>query len=348
MKKYTVLAAAIAMIAFAGCNKEENNRYVADENGNICLNFSKENCQNADKQTYNADLNMIYFDGDAMMINGNYHETTLINAAGNLIEPGIGVMSDYARVYINEAEWADGITFLYPYEAFNFDETFDIADGLTMVPENAGTIDQITAGDVPWPMGYRCDNIADAPGHFQLKNAFAIVSPAIKYGVNFMNDLRNCNSYFSGYPAFATTADLPDMFITGVELTASNYPMFGTAEMNFTNGIPVQHITDALDAGVNNTIHVDCREAQQIQKGGSNWTIVGNIPVDPSMNEGTINIDLFFDLVFADATYHCVYHGTPAPLAVNFFMRSMRTQFSINMFNPLPGAAAKVTVLSVE
>lgn len=327
MKKYTVLFAALAVIALAGCKKEENK-----VNGIL---VGGENFVNTDKQAYSPDFQYVMFDGtDAFLFNDVEYSYTMVDNPTDMNE--VYDYSNYAVLNVPGEAVVDDVTMLYPSIIFPINVT---ATGMTMVSEapNAGDPNPIMG--CVWPMGYHNANFA-THGNIQLKNAIALVTPAVKYGAPCMQNL------FANNPAFANytfnQANPPEMTVTHVELVADT-KLTGAAEIQFDeNDIPTMVMTDPMD-GTTDAIDMTAPEGGVVMPfAGNTMTIVGNMPVTPALNGANMTINVYFTLSipgYEGTPISCVYSGD----VVANVSRNGRTTYVANMF-----AAAnwsKITVL---
>ena len=325
MKKYTVLFAALAVIALAGCNKEENK-----VNGIL---VGGEKFVNVDKQSYSPDFQYVMFDGtDGFLFNDVEYTYTMVDNPTDRNE--VTTFSNYAVLNVPGSDVVDDVTLLYPSTAFPL---YLDATGMMMVSEepNAGDPNQVVG--CAWPMGYHNANF-QTHGEMLLKNAVGIISPAVKYGASCMQNL------FANNPAFANytfdQANPPVMTVTNVELVA-NTKITGDAEVVFDEtNIPTMVMTEAM-TGETDALNMDAPElGVNIPFLGNVMTIVGNMPVTPALNGANMTINVYFTLdCGGDAPLSCVYSGD----VVANVQRSMRTTYVANMFTAQNWT--KITVL---
>lgn len=314
MKKYTVLFAALAVIALAGCKKEENK-----VNGIL---VGGENFVNMDKQAYSPDFQYVMFDGtDGFLFNGVQYGYTMVDNPTDMNEMVVG-FSNYAILNVPGEAVVDDVTLLYPADVFplNIDAT-----GMTMVSEAPNAGDPNTVDGCVWPMGYHNGNFS-THHNIQLKNAIALITPAVKYGAPCMQNL------FANNPAFANLtfdqANPPVMTVTNVELVADT-KLTGTATVQFDeNDVPCMVMTEPMD-GATDVLDMDAPEmGVVIPFAGNSINIVGNMPVTPALNGANMTINVYFTLNCGDVVLNCVYSGdVEANVA-----RSMRTTYVANMF----------------
>ncbi|MBR6991935.1 MAG: hypothetical protein IKH97_06915 [Bacteroidales bacterium] len=314
MKKYTVLFAALAVIALAGCKKEENK-----VNGIL---VGGENFVSMDKQGYAPDFGYVMFDGtDAFLFNGVEYGYTMVDNPTDMNEMTSGY-SNYAILNVPGDAVVDDVTLLYPSNVFpiNITET-----GMMMVSQadNAGDPNAVDA--CVWPMGYHNGNFG-SHGTIQLKNAIALIAPAVKYGAPCFQNL------FANNPAFANmTFDVnnaPTMTVTHVELVADT-KLTGAAEIVFdADDMPTMVMTDPMD-GATDALAMDAPElGVVIPCSGSAINIVGNMPVPPALNGANLTINLYFTLDCGDTSFDCVYTGE----VIANVARNGRTTYVANMY----------------
>ena len=313
MKKYTVLFAALAVIALAGCKKEENK-----VNGIL---VGGENFVSMDKQAYSPDFQYVMFDGtDGFLFNDVEYTYTMVDNPTDMNE--VTDFSNYAVLNVPGSEVVDDVTMLYPSTVFPLNVA---ATGMMMVSEapNAGDPNSVDA--CVWPMGYH-DATFQSHGTIQLKNAIALITPAVKYGSPCMLNL------FANNPAFANytfdQANPPVMTVTNVELVADT-KITGAAEVTFDEeDVPTMTMTDAMTE-TTDALNMDAPElGVNIPFAGNVMTIVGNMPVTPALNGANMTINVYFTLEAEGETFNCVYSGD----VVANVQRSMRTTYVVNMF----------------
>ena len=314
MKKYTVLFAALAVVALAGCKKEENK-----VNGIL---VGGEKFVSMDKQAYSPDFQYVMFDGtDGFLFNDVEYTYTMVDNPTDMNEI-TGGFSNWAVLNVPGSAVVDDVTLLYPANIFpiNIDAT-----GMMMVSEapNAGDPNPITS--CVWPMGYH-DATFQSHGEIMLRNAIALVTPAVKYGAPCMQNL------FANNPAFANytfdQANPPVMMVTNVELVADT-KLTGDAEIVFdAEDVPCMVMTEAMTEATD-ALNMDAPElGVEIPFAGNVMTIVGNMPVTPALNGANMTINVYFTLEVEGETFNCVYSGD----VVADVARSGRTTYIANMF----------------
>lgn len=313
MKKYTVLFAALAVVALAGCKKEENK-----VNGIL---VGGEKFVSMDKQAYSPDFQYVMFDGtDGFLFNDVEYTYTMVDNPTDMNE--VTDYSNWAVLNVPGSAVVDDVTMLYPSNVFPINIS---AAGMMMVSEapNAGAPNTVDA--CVWPMGYH-DATFQSHGQITLKNAIALVTPAVKYGAPCMQNL------FANNPAFANytfdQANPPVMTVTHVELVADT-KLTGDAEVVFdADDVPSMVMTEAMTEATD-VLDMDAPElGVNIPFAGNVMTIVGNMPVTPALNGANMTINVYFTLEVENETFNCVYSGD----VVADVARSGRTTYIANMF----------------
>ena len=325
MKKYTVLFAALAVIALAGCKKEENK-----VNGIL---IGGENFVNTDKQAYSPDFQYVMFDGtDAFLFNDVEYTYTMVDNPIDRNE--VTTYSNFAVLNVPGEAVVDDVTMLYP--SIIFPITVD-ATGMVMVSEapNAGDPNPIMG--CVWPMGYHNSDF-HSHGTIQLKNAIGLITPAVKFGAPCMMNL------FANNPAFANETfdqnNPPVMTVTAAEIVAG-VKITGDAEVVFDESdIPTMVMTETLTEATDVLNMTAPEGGVNIPFAGNVMTIVGNMPVTPALNGEPVTLNVYFTLTVGENTYNCVYSGDIASIIVP---RNGRTTYVANMFASTNWA--KITVL---
>ena len=328
MKKYFVLA-AIAMIAFAGCKKEES--------GMVTLKVGVENTDGMDKQTYNTQLNRIMFNSEAMYINGGRYGVAPLNEdsdpyttrdnsyRGGLNVPGnvlyghsfiAGYPADvYAGAYDATTDtWvlADGM----------MDESYMICDVNT---DDFGNV--VMSSDYrAWPMvAYdECGSCIAESGRFLLKNTVAILSPSFLYGVNWFNAM---NTKFQMNYGPLTASNLPAVTVTKIEIISSSELLSGDA---YVEGVTTANPLLVMDGRpCENMITLyDCGTYTSEQNTNFvNPNIMGQIPVAVFQNATNLRMNMYFTI----GNYSFVYHGPSVRFTPDMTVRSKRTVLQVNM-----------------
>ena len=331
MKKYTVLFAALAVIALAGCKKEEN--------GMVNIKVGGENYVNMDKQGYSPDFQYVMFqDGDQILFNGNPYTIVLQNE-----DPMFPGYSNTASFNVPASEIGGATTILFPYSAFEYGlYVGETASDFTMVDETAAAVNQVAG--CAWPMGYYVSDF-HSHGDIILKNAVALITPSVKYGAPCWQNVVANNTDFAGLGTI-TLATLPTMTVTKVELIADQ-KMTGNATVVFdASNNPIMTMTDAMSGTTDVLAATAPNMGVVIPAAGNREEYIGSIPVTPNLTGANMWMKVYFDLEVntpaddvagtpaATHIYHCVY-ATPESTPVNIngsIQRSTRTVFIANMF----------------
>ncbi len=337
MKKYSILVAAFAVLAFVGCKKDNNGSLVADQNGMITLEMSGETHQDNGKQSFFGTANRIFFnDGDQMIVNGSVCNVTPQAVAGD--ELATEYLSYKAKVAIL-AEYAyTPLYAMYPAEAFTLGTAADYSD---MTVTMYDTIDMFTVADEavlltgglyqPWPMTAYLENL-NTP-RIQLKNNIALVTPSVKFGYPFVNQFVQDNN-------LNITVDpnnLPTLNVEKVVISSSDQNLYGSN--GYIDGLATQEpklvfpgIPSTPSALVCN-VPVD-RGYGIIATGTSEW-LLGNVAVPPMAAGKHVKMDVYFSLQFGDAApIDCIYEGDEIVLPNDRAIgRSRRATFVCNLFD---------------
>lgn len=337
MKKYSILVAAFAVLAFVGCKKDNNGSLVADQNGMITLEMSGETHQDNGKQSFFGTANRIFFnEGDQMIVNGSVCNVTPQAVAGD--ELATEYLSYKAKVAI-PAEYAyTPLYAMYPAEAFTLGTAADYSD---MTVTMYDTIDMFTVADEavlltgglyqPWPMTAYLENL-NTP-RIQLKNNIALVTPSVKFGYPFVNQFVQDNN-------LTVTVDpnnLPTLNVEKVVISSSDQNLYGSN--GYIDGLATQEpklvfpgIPSTPSALVCN-VPVD-RGYGIIATGTSEW-LLGNVAVPPMAAGKHVKMDVYFSLQFGDATpIECIYEGDEIVLPNDRAIgRSRRATFVCNLFD---------------
>lgn len=337
MKKYSILVAAFAVLAFVGCKKDNNGSLVADQNGMITLEMSGETHQDNGKQSFFGTANRIFFnEGDQMIVNGSVCNVTPQAVAGD--ELATEYLSYKAKVAIL-AEYAyTPLYAMYPAEAFTLGTAADYSD---MTVTMYDTIDMFTVADEavlltgglyqPWPMTAYLENL-NTP-RIQLKNNIALVTPSVKFGYPFVNQFVQDNN-------LNITVDpnnLPTLNVEKVVISSSDQNLYGSN--GYIDGLATQEpklvfpgIPSTPSALVCN-VPVD-RGYGIIATGTSEW-LLGNVAVPPMAAGKHVKMDVYFSLQFGDAApIDCLYEGDEIVLPNDRAIgRSRRATFVCNLFD---------------
>lgn len=329
MKKYVVLAAAIAMVAFAGCKKEES--------GLVTLNIATENTVSNDKQSYEADYSRVIFnDGDDIYVNGIVGSVTALNGEtdpyttdgpmgfsykGQITVDPAAVGSDFLVVYPGPN---NGINYVSDEYRCTFVSDFamvpEVAQGY---PTYAGT--QLTSDYQPWPMAayYTCGQCVLEDGRFVLKNAVATLTPSILYGVAWYNAMAARN----GWDAIYNPAELPAIVVDAVEIVSSDAPLCGEAKLvDLNTSNPRAEIF--ADRGYQlSAIAVDGTEHYY----NLNPQFIGEIPVAPIMTTTTLVMNMHFHMIINGTEHYFVYQGGRSTIPAGTIARGVRTVLQVNM-----------------
>ena len=337
MKKYSILVAAFAVLAFVGCKKDNNGSLVADQNGMITLEMSGETHQDNGKQSFFGTANRIFFnDGDQMIVNGSVCNVTPQAVAGD--ELATEYLSYKAKVAIL-AEYAyTPLYAMYPAELFTLGTAADYSD---MTVTMYDTIDMFTVADEavmlsgssyqPWPMTAYLENL-NTP-RIQLKNNIALVTPSVKFGYPFVNQFVQDNN-------LNVTVDpnnLPTLNVEKVVISSSDQNLYGNN--GYIDGLTTQEPKLVFPGTPETPSTITCwvpidRGTGIIATGTSEW-LLGNVAVPPMAAGKHVKMDVYFSLQFGDAApIDCIYEGDEIVLPNDRAIgRSRRATFVCNLFD---------------
>lgn len=338
MKKYFVLA-AIAMVAFAGCKKEEK--------GMVTLTAGFENAYNQDKQTYNCQLNRIMFNGgDMMIVNGSEYGVTPLNDDQ---DPFTISSNSYRGALEVPATVLYGQAFLAGYPAEVFDGAADGTSWNLVSDEDEGIgfrqstnlICDVNAMDVQgnvemnvydyriWPMvAYdECGSCVAQDGRFLLKNTVAILTPSFLYGVNWFAAMNTKFNMGYDMSQIASANDLPEVSVSKVVISSSYEPLHGAAHLEDINTTEPHVVMDA-PTGANYIELNECGTYDaDMNPGFTNPNFMGQIPVAPFVNRTDLTMDVYFTI----GNRNFVYRGVPTTFDHSMTLRSVRTVLQVNM-----------------
>lgn len=320
MKKITFAVAALAVVLFAGCNKEES----------YTLKIGAEVPQNTTKQVWNSELNQVMFEnGDQILLNGQRYDVTPyhVNDVNGVYTDS--VYSYYATIEIGGECLNYGPAVAY-YPASAFDQNMragwmnDNARGVVL----NGTYELIDETQ-QWPMvGYVPQLTENST--FMLYNTTALFAPAVKYGRNFLVSMYN--------EGFLTEAPSND-FTTFPELTIQymrvdgDFPMAGYGTIiNPETAMPgVAHDCRlVLDEDIANFVVIDCANyADPINvSDGRSIDILGNVAVPATTAGHRLTITVGFTLDGVEYVYHSAEKVLTEPL-----VRNQRTTLIANFYD---------------
>lgn len=338
MKKYSILVAAFAVLAFVGCKKENNGSLVADQNGMITLEMSGETHQDNGKQSFYGTANRIFFDeGDQMIVNGSVCNVTPLAVTGDDLateyrsyKAKVSILAEYAYTPLYA---------MYPAELFTLGTAADYSD---MTVEMYNDVDLFTVADnnviltgssyQPWPMtAYLAD--LNTP-RIQLKNNIALVTPSVKFGYPFVNQfVQDFN-----IPATVDANNLPTLNIEKVVISSSDQNLYGTN--GYIDGLTTQEPKLVFPGTPTTPSAITCwvpadRGTGIIATGTSEW-LLGNVAVPPMAAGKHVKMDVYFSLVFdgMEEPIDCLYEGDEIVLPNDRAIgRSRRATFVCNLFD---------------
>ncbi|MCQ2260665.1 MAG: hypothetical protein MJZ77_04645 [Bacteroidales bacterium] len=338
MKKYVVLAAAIAMVAFASCNKEEK--------GFVTLTVGGEPTENTDKQVYNSALNSVMFqNSDQMFINGRLANIACLNddddpytttdgysyRAQLSVPTGSLMGQSFLAVYPAssiDAEWMDVATDYYPVTMV---ENFHMIPQYKEAATNPAAEGTEFSGDYQcWPMAAfaTCGECVANDGYFQLKNAVAVFSPAIMYGMDFYNALARQFSLVT----VNSVENVPALVLDKVVLSSTE-PLAGLGRIeNVRTSEPYVFIEDEpiYSIEADNTGAIKPLPAMGLEQ---RFEIMGNITVPPFQHDGVLTQQVYFHMDINGQTYSFVQTSPRVNVQAASVVRGKRTILAVNMFD---------------
>lgn len=378
MKKYTILAAAFAMLAFASCNKEENtiNR---DANGNYLVTFTSEKGQ--DKAGFDADFNGQLFDAeDSIIMNGAYRHYNLQTIEN---DPQCTELYSYCiQMAVPAADAENPLFFLYPGSQFNMDEN---GDAFVDMPSNPIPATSMNTSDltlyyleqglnvpedlyawrtiddrVVWPMaGYLPEGVItghDQTVHFYMKNTTAFLTPNIKFGRAFLAAASQAR-LFDPSLYVNNNSPIPVLHIQTVTFT-SDAQMAGMGHVEYVAGEPILMMDENAENGSQLLIDIYNEDYFDPINFGYNpyFTAatstsgrgLGNIPV--ACGPQTLQMTVTFTLTFMnenqeEVVYNGVYNGEAVELNL---ARNIRYMCNVDMYNSGNASNGKVTLTLAE
>lgn len=344
MKKISIFVAAFAMIAFAGC-KKENDKLTPDANGMVTINLTGENCTNSDKQVLQGPFNRIMFqNGERIYFNGidAYVQTT--NQSGIL---NGGVNSFFGRFAVPASAIVTDNVVFYPADIFNpgvddttySDWTVFMSNDIDIIPITSGEEEITGKYYQAWPMS--CLGQANISGKFMMRNCVAIMSPSVKYGVAFIYQAALRGDFpTESIDINITENDLPELRVEEVVFN-SNVALAGSAHLEY---IKTDSVQIKMDEGGDNTLIARMLPQyliNAIPPSGGIESIIGNIPTAPMVAGDSIQMTAYFTLTFHSGTpdeviYYGRYRGNNVALAdrgSNSIVRNQRTTMCMNLFD---------------
>ena len=324
MKKCTFAIAALAVVLFAGCNKEENT---------VTLQVGAEVAQDMSKEGWCSGLNQVLFtDGDYIMMSSstgvhsyalrpNTDRVSTYDAEYTTSGASYYATFDASRECIGSPAYA-----YYPASVFNENGivSLNATGNFFSIVENTTGSEVVTISEAQmWPMvSYQPE--VNENTTFYLYNTVALISPAVKLGRNFIIAM---NEEFSLGINIANIYNDVNLTIDDIYLRADQ-PIRGlgyidnaeTANQNSTVDCKVV-LTD--DTSLEGDYGMNPRVIQL--SNGTTIDVLGNIAV-PVMDNATFVMDVYFTL----NNQQFVWHGNPTTLDL---LRSQRTTFIANLYD---------------
>lgn len=348
MKKYLVILAASSLLVFASCNKEKNQAYTVEGN-KIVLNVAGELPNDNAKQTWSGERLRIFFNsGDQININGT--DYSLSCYPSNI--PGTSTsVSNYARV---TCDLASDYHLFYPAEAYTVTDgdnegeyvaTVNMPTHVTLIP-NLAMNRFSTMNYVPvWPLYTYLNeetmnstlSTTDDGARFELKNAVALIAPAVIYGQEWAEVV------FGG--TYATPEDCPTLYFTDVVISA-NEKLTGAATLNTEDATAPYIVMDNTVAeGSMDKVYCHLDSPVAITGLATSHVMLGNVAA-PVMPAGTsFQVNLYFYVLDAAGTPTYYKYQSRNGQNVMPFRRSYRDFFDFN-FQTIQGTNNGVVITS--
>lgn len=313
MKKFTVILAACAMFAFAACNKDNEKGYTLNDDNTINIVIGADSPIDADnggKQALHGErMQILFTTEDQIMVNQNVYDISLRNS--NIAGVPAGV-SNRAAIY--------GIAQAPTYEFYFTAATYTV-DGDDYKVEMLSEVDLLgnnvsnafTAANQAWPMYAQFSDPTEVENGLLLRNAVAVLSPAIVYGTGWA-DVAFASFYEAGHSFLP--AELPEITVTDVVINADT-KLTGWSTLNAENPTePIIVMDNALTAGTRDKVicHIPVAnqytlDAPMDQRAVIN--VLGNLPIAPTYNPNTevgtrptYQLNLYFSAVINGQTYY--------------------------------------------
>lgn len=333
MKKCTFAIAALAVVLFAGCNKEENT---------IKMTVGGEVAQSTEKEAWCAGLNQVMFsDGDAIILTetengfpGEQYALTPNPTAMpeyDQVYAGRDGFSYYADFEISRTCVGDSIYAYFPAEAFA-EGVASLNTGLpaTLVEYSMEDETEVLAlTDGFWPMVGYLPTVNEQSNMFYLYNTTALITPAVKYGRNFLIGM-------------GITDHVPVLDVQEITFS-SNVALGGTGHIENGNtanpaySAAQRNCTLVLDSNLVNEITVVPTVNNIVEQTvGQYIPIIGNIAM-PVMSNAQLSVRMLFTL---DGVLY-EYTKTVENVALQ---RNQRTTVIINLFDDLNSVVNAGTV----
>lgn len=331
MKKCTFAIAALAVVLFAGCNKEENT---------VTLQVGGEVAQDMSKEGWCSGLNQVMFtEGDDILLtsstgvqtyvlNPNTSRMASYDAAYAATGASYYATFDASRACIGSPAYA-----YYPAAAFSNDGNtvaLNAEGNFFNIVENgtAGT-DIIPIADAQkWPMVSYQPEVNENTTFF-LYNTVALISPAVKFGRNFlisMNEVYSCGIDVTNLNNVSLTID--DIYLRADQPIRGMGYIANARTANEDSTVSCKVVLDSPgleyyegDYGM--------QPRNIVPSNGTTIDVLGNIAV-PVMERVQMHMDVYFTL----NGQSFVWHGNDAVLNLG---RSQRTTLIANLYDGFQG-----------
>lgn len=310
MKKYTVILAAFAMLAFAACNQEQEKGYTLNDDGTVNITIGCTAPDNNAKQSFNGERMRIFFTaGDQIMINGDAANPYNVTPKPTTVAGTTDNMSNKASVM--NVPQSDSYEFFFTAQTYHTNPDGSLyVDMLSEVNLlGNGVSNPFTDDNQAWPMYALCNDItALGENGVMLLNAVGVISPTIIYGPEF------CDAAFAtlaGVTSFNAN-ECPNLRVDHVVIK-SNQKMTGHATLNKTNPanpyiqmdggpwMPAGQMDQVICHVTNPQNMIPTAGEQQV------LNVVGNLPIAPGVYQPSYQMDIYFEVDINGTTYYYVF-----------------------------------------
>lgn len=300
MKKITVILAACAMFAFAACNKDNEKGYTLNDDNTFNIVIGADSPVDADhgaKQALHGErMHILFTTGDQIMINEDVYNMAL--KSSNIAGLPSGVSNRAAIYNIATAPsyefYFTAATYTVDIESDPHQYKVEMLSNVELLGNNVSNA--FNNNNQAWPMYAKFTDPEEVENGLLLRNAVAVVSPAIVYGTAWA-DVAFGSFYEAGHSFLPT--DLPLIKVTDVVISADK-KLTGWSTLDATDPTePIIVMDNALAANSRDKVicHIPTDnqyylDAPQDQRAVIN--VLGNLPIPPSASRITYQMNLYF------------------------------------------------------
>ena len=235
------------------------------------------------------------------------------------------------------------------------DWTVEIKDDVDLIYPESVTGNYVDLNEVGsfqnWPLTAYISELGASP-KLQLKNNVALLTPAAKYGYNFVAALVANNSALAGITIDAD--NLPELRITNVVLSSPDHKLTGVGHIeNATTQNPYLVMDEPISGRDEMICYVwgnfGMEEGMNVIPSPVYPTLLGHVPVAPFANDGTehLKVEVYFNITFGTTVYYFKYTGNEVEInQYNPIIRSERTTLSLDFYSEDPITAGKISAAS--